>query len=140
MKTRLILISFVFTLCITVCAGEVMLGEFDLAGMPIDSPPPSGSILRLEPESTRAEITHWAVHSGDRKIGYIPARFHAQMEHLLRDRTRFTLRVQEAASSPRPGQFLRVALWVTPRFPGEEFPAFTSPEDPETEWALTETP
>jgi len=140
MKTRLLLIHFVFVLCLTVCAGEFLLADFDLAGMPVDSPPPSGTLLRLEPESSHPDITHWAVYSGDRKIGYIPARFHKQMDHLHRDRTQFTLRIQEVYPFPRPGQFLRVALWVAPRFPGEEFPDFTQPEDPEMEWALAVDP
>lgn len=140
MKTRLILIHFVFILCLTVFAGEVLLADFDLAGMPIDSPPPSGTRLRLEPEASRAGMIHWAVYSGDRRIGYIPARFHTQIEDLHRDRARFTLRVCHASPAPRPGQFIRVALRVTPRFPGDAFPDFTTPEDPEIEWALADTP
>lgn len=127
MKTYITLAFFVLLNCIALYAGEICLAEFDLAGMPVDALPPSGTELRLEPEAQPNGNNDWAVYWDAHKLGYIPARFRVQVEDLLRERIALTLRAKQLAENPRPGQFLQVELWVTPRFPGEDFPEFNPP-------------
>jgi hypothetical protein len=131
-----------FALClgvigsITLPAQEFLLVSFDLAGMPVEAPPADAE-LRIEAEEYRTGHVHWAVYASGRKIGYLPARFRTQFQELMRDRARVTLRVKQIAEIQRPGKFMKVGLWVMPRFPDEEFPCFELPEDPPYEWALT---
>lgn len=131
-----------FTLCLAFISGftlpaqEFLLTSFELAGMPVDPPPSPGTELRIEAEEHRTGHLDWAVYASGLKIGYLPARFRAQMQALMEQGTQLNLRVKALAESPRPGQFLTVELWVTPRFAEEDFPSFDLIEDPLVEWAF----
>lgn len=137
MKTALFTLCLGFISGLTLPAQEFLLTSFELAGMPVDPPPPPGTELRIEAEEHRAGHVDWAVYTSGRKIGYLPARFRVQIQALVAQGTRLNLRVKALAESPRPGQFLTVGLWITPRFAQEDFPSFDDIEDPIVEWAYS---
>ncbi len=131
-------VAILFTV-LPIPAGEILLASFDLAGMPVETLPPTGSELRIQAddpaEGTRDRPADRAVYWQETKIGYIPARYRPQIEMLVRERIPMTLRVQSARPHPAPGQFLRVELWGIQRSAGENFPDFTQPEEPVYDWA-----
>lgn len=109
MNTILITLPFLL-LTAPLCAADIVLARFDLAGMPVAADLPPGLELELIPEFEEQSPMAWRVAWGDQTLGYIPARFSLSLEMLFREGRRPRIVIAAWHDDPSPGRFLQVEL------------------------------